>query len=104
MAQISKEQVEKIANLARIHITDEKKKKYSKELSSILGYVDKLQQVDTKNVEETSQVTGLENVYREDKIDDQWKVDKDKNKNRNKLLSNTPQKQGDYIKVKQMLA
>ncbi len=103
MNEITRIEVEHLAKLARIYITKEEQKKYSKDLSSVLGYVEKLKRVDTKDVEETSQVTGLENVYREDKITDAWKVDKDKNKNRQKLLSNAAEKQGNYIKVKQIL-
>jgi len=103
MNKISKTEIEYIARLARIHITEEEKKKYSKELSSILAYVRKLNKVDTKNIEGTSQVTGLENVYREDKVTDDWKIDKNKNTNRQKLLSNAPDKKDNYIKVKQIL-
>lgn len=103
MSKISKSEVEKVAKLARIHLTEKDKKKYSKELSSILGYVEKLQKVNTDNIEETSQVTGLTNVYREDKATDDWKVDIDIKKNHEKLLSNAPAKKGDYIKVKQVL-
>lgn len=103
MAKISKEEIEHLARLARIHITKKEKKQYSKEISGVLGYVNKLNHVDTKNIGETSQTTGLENVYRQDKITDEWKVSKDKNKNRQKLLANAAQKYGDYIKVKQIL-
>lgn len=103
MNKITKDEVEKIANLARIHITEKEKEKYSKELSSVLRYVEKLKKVDTDDVEETSQVTGLENVYREDKTIDAWKADEDVNKNRSEMLKNAKEKKGDYIKVKQML-
>lgn len=103
MSKLSKSEVEKISQLARIHLTEKDKEKYSNELSSILGYVEKLQAVNTDKVEETSQVTGLTNVYREDKATDIWKVNKDVKKNREKLLSNAPAKKDDYIKVKQIL-
>lgn len=103
MSKISKSEVEYIAKLARIHLTEKDKEKYSKELSSILGYVEKLQSVNTDNVEETSQVTGLTNVYRDDKAADIWKVDKDIAKNREKLLANAPARKGEYVKVKQVL-
>lgn len=103
MAKLSKSEVEHIAKLARIHLTEKEKQKYSKELSSILGYVEKLQKVNTDNVEETSQVTGLVNVYREDNVTDKWKVDKDTKENREKLLSNAPAKKGEYVKVRQVL-
>ncbi|OGJ54542.1 hypothetical protein A3D11_01735 [Candidatus Peribacteria bacterium RIFCSPHIGHO2_02_FULL_49_16] len=57
-----------IAKLARLHISDKEVKRYTKELSSILTYVDKLKEVDTRNVEPTTQVTGLRNVFREDEV------------------------------------
>lgn len=65
---LSREEVDHVAKLARLRLSEKEKDKYSKELSSILGYVEKLQQVDTKNVEPTSQVTGLVNVMREDVV------------------------------------
>jgi len=104
MNKILKSEVEHMAQLARIHITGEEKKKYSKELSGVLDYVGKLNKADTKDVEETSQVTGLENVMRKDKEVLDWKVDKDKSKNRNKLLANAKERKGDYVKVKQILS
>ena len=65
---LSKEQVEHIASLARLRLTEEEKEKYPGELSAILAYVEKLQAVDTAGVEPTSQVTGLVNVMREDEV------------------------------------
>ncbi len=61
-------EVEHIAALARLRLTDEEKEKYSEQLSAILDYMEKLQTVDTAEVEQTSQVTGLINVMREDEI------------------------------------
>jgi len=103
MAKLTKKDVEKIANLARIEITEKEKNKYSAELTEILGYVEKLNKVDTKNVSETSQVTGLENVYREDAATEATQVDKDKNKNREKLLKNAPAEKNGYIKTRAVL-
>ena len=66
MATLSPAQVAHIAQLARLTLTSEEEKKMSKELSSILKYVDILSEVNTENVEPTAQVTGLENSLRED--------------------------------------
>ncbi len=104
MNDITKAEIEHLSRLARINITDKEKEKYSKELSSILGYVEKLNKVKTENIEETSQVTGLKNIYREDEVSDIWKADKNVDKNRKELLSNAKEKKGDYVKVKQMLS
>jgi aspartyl-tRNA(Asn)/glutamyl-tRNA(Gln) amidotransferase subunit C len=55
-----------VAKLANLPLKPEEEKKFEKQLSEILSYVEKLKEVDTKNVETTSQVTGLENVTRKD--------------------------------------
>lgn len=55
-----------VAKLANLVLKPDETKKFEKQLSEILSYVEKLKEVDTKNVEATSQVTGLENVIRED--------------------------------------
>lgn len=65
---ISKDQVQHIAQLARLKLTDSEVDKFSIQLSAIFEYVDLLNEVDTEGVEPTSQVTGLENVTREDEI------------------------------------
>ncbi len=58
--------VSHIAKLANLPLSKEEKDKFEKQLSSILEYVKKLQEAKTENVAPTSQVTGLENVSRED--------------------------------------
>ena len=62
------QQIRHIAKLARLGLKDQDIEKFSKQLSDILRYVEKLNEVDTKNVEPTSQVTGLKNVTREDNV------------------------------------
>ena len=68
MTTLTTTQVRHIAKLARLQLDDDEVERYTKELTSILGYVDQLQQVDTKNVEPLKQVTGLQGVMREDII------------------------------------
>jgi len=58
--------VKKVAQLTNLKLKAEDEKKFEKQLNEIVSYVEKLNEVDTKNVEITSQVTGLENVTRED--------------------------------------
>ncbi len=99
MPSISKKQVEHIAKLARIELTEEEKEKFTKELSSILGYVEKLGKADTSKAKIIAQITGLENVMREDK---QQKTENRKQKVK-KLLKEAPSKKGDYIKVPKIL-
>ena len=67
--KLTKAEVEKIAKLSRLELTDTEKELFANQLSDVLEYVGKLQKVDTANVPITAQVTGLENVYRDDKVD-----------------------------------
>ncbi len=55
-----------IAKLANLPLKPEEKEKFEEQLSKILSYVEKLKEVNTKNVETTSQITRLENVSRDD--------------------------------------
>lgn len=61
--------IEHIAKLANFPLDVEEKKKFEKQLSSILGYFEKLSKLPTNKVEETSQVTGLTNVSRPDEVE-----------------------------------
>jgi len=67
--QLTKEQVQKIAQLARLELTEAEMEKYAGQLTDILTYAEMLKELDTSAVEETSQVTGLSNVTREDVLD-----------------------------------
>lgn len=57
-----------VARLANLPLTQEEKDKFSKQLEETVTYVEGLDEVDTTGVEPTSQVTGLENIAREDEI------------------------------------
>ncbi len=65
---IDEKDVKHVAKLARIALSEAEVKKFSKDLSGILEYVEILKEVKTDNVPETSQVTGLTNVMGEDKV------------------------------------
>jgi aspartyl-tRNA(Asn)/glutamyl-tRNA(Gln) amidotransferase subunit C len=67
--KLTKAEVEKIAKLSRLELTKDEKELYASQLSKVLDYVEKLNEVDTENVAITAQVTGLENVYRNDKME-----------------------------------
>jgi aspartyl-tRNA(Asn)/glutamyl-tRNA(Gln) amidotransferase subunit C len=64
--RISKEEIEHIASLARLSLTEEEKELFGSQISSILDYVEKLNELDTRNVEPTSHVLPLSNVVRDD--------------------------------------
>lgn len=65
---LSAAQVRHIAQLARLGLSDSDVEKFSKQLSNIFQYIEKLNEVNTDNVVLTSQVTGLKNIMREDKV------------------------------------
>lgn len=58
--------VKHIAQLANLPLKDSEIPKFEKQLSDIVGYIEKLNALDTSSVESTAQVTGLSNVLRED--------------------------------------
>lgn len=60
--------VSHIAKLANLPLTYEEKKKFEDQLSETLDYIKQLKDINTEGIETTSQVTGLENVCREDNI------------------------------------
>ena len=58
--------IEHVAKLARLKLTDTEKKRFSNQMGTIIKYIEKLNELDTKNVEPTAHVLGLENVFRND--------------------------------------
>ncbi len=96
MAKLTREDVLKLAQLARLDLTDEEVEEFAGELSEILQYVEQLGSVDVKGLKPTQQITGLTNVTREDEIRDYGYKPED-------LLKNVPEAKGKMIKVKRML-
>lgn len=64
--RISIEEIEHIASLARLSLTEKEKQLFGSQLSSILDYMEKLNELDTRNIEPTSHVLPLSNVMRND--------------------------------------
>lgn len=95
--KISIKEVEHIAALARIELSEEEKAEFASQLSDVLGYVEQLNEVDTESVEPISQVTGMVNVTREDLIRDSDE------KMRQGMIKNFPDREGEYVKVKQVM-
>ncbi|MDI6777583.1 MAG: Asp-tRNA(Asn)/Glu-tRNA(Gln) amidotransferase subunit GatC [Patescibacteria group bacterium] len=91
---LSKQQVQKIANLARIEITGEEAEKYLKELSDILGFVEKLNEADTDGIEPIAHITDAKNETREDKIIEYSEETK------TGIIKNFPEKKDRFDKVK----
>lgn len=68
--QLTRQEIEHVAKLARLELSEEEIVKYGAQLSGVLSYIDQLREVDTANVAPTAQVTGLENAWREDVVED----------------------------------
>ena len=91
---LSKDEVKKIANLARVEITEDEAAKYSTELSDILGFVEKLNEADTEDIEPIAHITGAKNVTRGDKVVEYSDETKDN------IIKNFPEKKDRFDKVK----
>jgi aspartyl-tRNA(Asn)/glutamyl-tRNA(Gln) amidotransferase subunit C len=69
MAKLTKADILHVAKLARLDLSDAEVIKFLPQLSSVVDFIGQLNQVDIKDIEPTAQVTGLENVYRQDAVD-----------------------------------
>lgn len=65
---ISKKDVKYVADLSRIHLRDDEIDRLTKDMENILGYIHKLDSLDVDQIQPTSHVLPLKNVYREDKV------------------------------------
>lgn len=95
MAEITKDQVKHVANLARLAVTDEEVEKLTEDLSAIIGYAEQLNELDTEGVEPTTHVLDLKNVMRKDKPKE-WITQED-------ALKNAPEKENGQFKVPSIL-
>ena len=96
MGTLSRDDVLKIAKLARLQLTDSEIDEYSTELSAILQYVEMLQTIDVTDLKATNQVTGLVNVTRADEVVDYGYKPQ-------ALYDNVPTMESDQIKVQLMI-
>lgn len=96
MADLTRDDIVKLAALARLDLTEAEITEYGRELTAILAYVEQLQSVDIDGLQPTNQVTGLTNVTRADEIEDYGYTPQE-------LLNNAPAVDGQQIKVKRMI-
>jgi aspartyl-tRNA(Asn)/glutamyl-tRNA(Gln) amidotransferase subunit C len=96
MADLTRDDVLKLARLARLDITEEEAETYRTEMTNILQYIEQLQGADVTGLQPTSQVTGLTNVMRDDTVQDYGAT-------ADELLRLAPAKQDRQIKVKRMI-
>jgi aspartyl-tRNA synthetase len=93
--KITREEVDHVAKLARLKLSDSEAEQYKGDLNSILDYVDTLRELNTDNVPPMSHVLDIKNVWRDDKP----KKDKDTES----LLKNAPSREKDFFKVPKIL-
>jgi aspartyl-tRNA(Asn)/glutamyl-tRNA(Gln) amidotransferase subunit C len=94
---INKQEVKKIAKLARLELTDKEVEKMEGELSKVLDYIDKLKEVDIEEIGQKDRFLNLENVFREDEVKNDLMMKNEE------LLSLSPEEEQGYLKVKSVL-
>jgi len=94
---LTKEEILHIATLARIGLDEKDIEKYQNELSGILDYFKKLDELDVKDVEPIGHITGMQNIFRSDSQADIELSEKEA------IIKNVPESKDGYIKVKSVL-
>jgi aspartyl-tRNA(Asn)/glutamyl-tRNA(Gln) amidotransferase subunit C len=93
--ELTPDDVRRVAELARIQLTEDETRAFVRDLNDILKFVNGLQQVDTEGVEPTYHAVARENVMREDCVEPSLSTDE--------ALSNAPDRSGDYFRVPRIL-
>ncbi len=93
--KITREEVEHVARLARLELTEEEKERMRAQLDSILQYMEKLNELDTTAVEPTSHVIPLVNVMREDELRPSLPQEE--------ALANAPDRQDVFFRVPRII-
>jgi len=93
--KLSRTEVQQVSLLARLHLSADEENRLTEQLDNILAYMDKLNQIDTSNVEPFSHASQGANAFREDKVTNQPDADA--------LLANAPDRDGTFFKVPKIL-
>ncbi len=97
MVMLSSEEIKHVAHLSRIELSPQEEEMYREEMSAILEYVQKLDELDTDGVEPIGHITGMINSYREDVSYDGSVEEKEA------LMSNVPEVKNKWVRVKKVL-
>lgn len=92
---VLRDDVEYVARLARIELAEEEKNLLISQLNSILGHIEKLNELDTEGVEPTFHVLDVRNVFREDEVRPSLPAEE--------ILKNAPARDGDFFKVPKII-
>jgi len=93
--KLTREEVLRIALLARLGLTDAEADRFREQLSDILENFEVLQQVDTSDIPPTAQSISLQNIVSDDEVASSLP--------QSEVLANTPQKEGDFFRVRAVL-
>jgi len=93
--KIDQSQVRKVAKLSRLDLTEAEVEEFTGQLSAILDYVEKMNELDTENIEPLAHCLPIKNVFRADCIKESLGTEK--------TLANAPQRDGDFFKVPKIL-
>ena len=93
--KITGEEIERVALLARLHLTGDETARLTEELDSILGYMDKLNQLDTAQVEPFSHAFETANAFRADRVTNKPDAEA--------LLANAPDRDATFFKVPKII-
>jgi aspartyl-tRNA(Asn)/glutamyl-tRNA(Gln) amidotransferase subunit C len=96
MTQISTKEVQHLAQLSSLQLDDDESENLRADLDNILGYIEQLSELDTTGVQPTYQVTDLQNVWREDTVNN-YGIES------NDLLALSPDTEANQIKVPKVL-
>lgn len=91
ITMLDRDQVHKVAHLARLKLTEAEETQFASQLSGILDYVEQLNELDVSHVEPTTRAIDVANVVREDKLQP-WK-------DREDLLDCAPDRDGEFFRV-----
>jgi aspartyl-tRNA(Asn)/glutamyl-tRNA(Gln) amidotransferase subunit C len=92
---MDREQVRKVAQLARLELTPEEEEQFESQLSQILDYFEQLRELDTENVPPTTRAIDTSNITREDEVRTY--------EHRDDLLNSAPDREDDFFKVPRIL-
>ncbi len=92
---VERKDVEHVALLARLALTEEEIAMYTTELNAVLSFMEKLNELDTSQVSPTTHVLDLQNVFREDEVGQSMAVDD--------VVANAPEKTDGQFKVPRIL-
>jgi len=92
---IDREQVRKVALLARLELTPEEEEKFTTQLGSILDYIEQLNELDVSDVPPTTRAIDVSNVTREDDLQPY--------PDREAILNSAPEQEGEFFKVPKIL-